>query len=173
MIRQMLGMATLVATLAACGTDPAERTGGGAAAGAATGAVVGAVGGPVGVLAGAAIGAGAGAVTGATTSPRQVNLGRPPWDNPEVRTPMDRNRRTAQTSPRRTPRATPEADRAYQGGGMVGYPDATNHTTGTNAPMPGGTGMPGERMMERPPMTGRGDPMVNPTGPSGNGRTGP
>uniref|UniRef100_UPI001F284A82 hypothetical protein n=1 Tax=Falsiroseomonas oryziterrae TaxID=2911368 RepID=UPI001F284A82 len=45
---------------AACGTDPTERTTGGAAAGAATGAAVGALGGPAGALAGAAIGGGAG-----------------------------------------------------------------------------------------------------------------
>lgn len=70
--------------LAACGTNPEERTTGGAATGAGTGAVVGAVGGPVGVAAGAAIGAGVGAVTGAATKPSQVNLGKPPWANPNV-----------------------------------------------------------------------------------------
>jgi len=31
-------------------------------------------------LGGAAIGGGVGAVAGATTTPRQVNLGTPPWD---------------------------------------------------------------------------------------------
>ena len=94
-----------------------DRTTGGAAAGAATGAGIGALGGPVGALAGAAIGAGAGAVTGATTSPSDVNLGRPPWSNPEVRTPLDddraargeahrRDRQTAQAGARRATSAT-------------------------------------------------------------------
>jgi phage tail tape-measure protein len=73
--------------LTACGTQPKERATGGAAAGAATGAGIGALGGPVGALAGAAIGGGAGAVTGAATSPNQVDLGKPPWNNPETRVP--------------------------------------------------------------------------------------
>jgi len=90
--------------LAACGTEPGERTTGGAAAGAATGAGVGALGGPVGALAGAAIGAGAGAVTGAVTEPSDVNLGKPPWTNPQARVPMvdgrgDAGRRAAQARP--------------------------------------------------------------------------
>jgi len=73
--------------LAACGTNPQERTTGGAAAGAATGAAVGALAGPPGVVAGALIGGGAGAATGAATSPSQVNLGKPPWTNPQTRVP--------------------------------------------------------------------------------------
>jgi hypothetical protein len=76
-----------VALLAACGANERERTTGGAAAGAATGAGIGALGGPVGVVAGAVIGGGAGAITGAATKPSQLNLGRPPWDNPETRVP--------------------------------------------------------------------------------------
>jgi peptidoglycan hydrolase-like protein with peptidoglycan-binding domain len=84
-----VGVATMALAAAACGTDRTDRVYGGAAAGAATGAGVGALGGPVGALAGAAIGGGAGAVTGATTTPSDVNLGRPPWSNPEVRTPLD------------------------------------------------------------------------------------
>jgi hypothetical protein len=80
----VLGLAFLAT---ACGTEPGERTTGGAAAGAATGAGVGALGGPVGALAGAAIGAGAGAVTGATTDASDVNLGKPPWTNPQARVP--------------------------------------------------------------------------------------
>ena len=75
------------AMLAGCGSNPKERTTGGAAAGAATGAGIGALGGPVGVLAGAAIGGGAGAVTGAATSPSQVNLGKPPWNQPGTTVP--------------------------------------------------------------------------------------
>ncbi|HEX4259695.1 MAG TPA: hypothetical protein VHY76_01210 [Acetobacteraceae bacterium] len=77
-----LGSLTL---LAACGTGPKERTTGGAAAGAATGAGVGALGGPPGMAVGAAVGAGAGAVGGATTTPHQVNLGAPPWHNPNAK----------------------------------------------------------------------------------------
>lgn len=119
MVRRMACAAMLVAGLAACGTDPRDRTTGGAAAGAATGAGIGALGGPVGALAGAAIGAGAGAVTGATTSPRDVNLGKPVWDNPEVRTPVDNSRRRTAA---RSRRARPD-DAAYNGGGMVGYPE--------------------------------------------------
>ena len=128
MICTLVGAAALAVTLAACGTNSTDRTTGGAAAGAATGAGVGALGGPVGALAGAAIGGGAGAIAGATTSPQDVNLGKPVWSNPEVRTPLDENRgkRSAsrsrsghsQTAQRRTePRD--ERDRAYMGGGMV------------------------------------------------------
>jgi hypothetical protein len=83
------GVAAMALAVAACGTERTERTTGGAAAGAATGAGVGALGGPVGALAGAGIGAGAGAVAGSQTNPSQINLGRPPWSNPEVRTPLD------------------------------------------------------------------------------------
>src|SRR6516165_1460207 len=79
-----LGMLGL---LAACGTNPKERTTGGAAAGAATGAPVGALAGPPGMAVGALVGGGAGAVTGAATSPNQVNLGKPPWTNPQTRLP--------------------------------------------------------------------------------------
>ncbi|HSU04143.1 MAG TPA: hypothetical protein VLI93_01100 [Acetobacteraceae bacterium] len=75
----VLGSLTL---LAGCGNREPGRVSGGAAAGAGTGAVVGAIAGPPGALAGAAIGAGAGAVGGAVTSPKQVNLGKPVWDQP-------------------------------------------------------------------------------------------
>ncbi len=142
---KILGAAGLALALAACGTNSSDRTTGGAAAGAATGAGVGALGGPVGALAGAAIGAGAGAVAGATTSPRDVNLGTPPWSNPEVRTPID-NRRSARRSGHRSQsaarRPTSEADRAYMGGGMVGgtTPSSTGATT-TNTTGTTGTGM--------------------------------
>jgi peptidoglycan hydrolase-like protein with peptidoglycan-binding domain len=86
MITRTMGLLAL-GLLAACGTNPTDRVTGGAAAGAATGAGVGALGGPVGALAGAAIGGGAGAITGAATSPNEVNLGRPLWNDPEVRVP--------------------------------------------------------------------------------------
>jgi peptidoglycan hydrolase-like protein with peptidoglycan-binding domain len=84
---RMLGVLALGLLTAACGVTQQERVTGGAAAGAATGAGVGALGGPPGVLAGAAIGAGAGAATGALTEPSTVNLGEPPWNNPDARVP--------------------------------------------------------------------------------------
>jgi peptidoglycan hydrolase-like protein with peptidoglycan-binding domain len=84
---RMLGVLALGLITAACGVTQEERVTGGAAAGAATGAGVGALGGPPGVLAGAAIGAGAGAATGALTEPSTVNLGEPPWSNPDARVP--------------------------------------------------------------------------------------
>ncbi|MGH7104300.1 MAG: hypothetical protein ACREFJ_18105 [Acetobacteraceae bacterium] len=77
----------LLVSLAGCGQTEPERTTGGAAAGAATGAGVGLIAGPPGAAAGALIGAGVGAVAGATTSPKQVNLGKPPWTNPNTRVP--------------------------------------------------------------------------------------
>lgn len=117
------GVAVMALLAAACGTDPQERTSGGAAAGAATGAGIGALGGPVGALAGAGIGAGAGAIAGSQTSPGDINLGRPPWTNPEVRTPpggaAGGSATRAQTS-RNTAAARQPRDRAYRGGGMVG-----------------------------------------------------
>jgi hypothetical protein len=70
-----------LALLAACGSSEPGRVQGGAATGAATGAAVGLVGGPVGVAAGAVIGGGAGAIAGASTTPNQVNLGKPVWQN--------------------------------------------------------------------------------------------
>ena len=82
--RCMSRAATLTAALAllaACGTDPNDRTEGGAAGGAATGAVVGLLGGPIGVVVGAVIGGGAGALTGAVTGPKSVDLGAPPWSD--------------------------------------------------------------------------------------------
>ncbi|MBD0272177.1 MAG: hypothetical protein ICV73_09625, partial [Acetobacteraceae bacterium] len=101
MTRKLIGVAAVVLAGAACGTREPDRTTGGAAAGAATGAGIGALGGPVGALAGAAIGAGAGAVTGAVTNPSDVNLGRPPWSNPEVRTPLDDDDRRGRRGARR------------------------------------------------------------------------
>ena len=76
-----------VALLAGCGQQEPGRTTGGAAAGAATGAGIGALAGPPGILAGAVIGGGAGALTGASTKPSQLNLGTPPWNNPNTRVP--------------------------------------------------------------------------------------
>lgn len=80
-LRTMAVLTLAVGLLGACGSSEPGRVQGGAAAGAATGAAVGLVGGPVGVVAGAVIGGGAGAITGAETSPKQVNLGKPVWQN--------------------------------------------------------------------------------------------
>ena len=72
---RMIIIATMIATLTACGNTPGERalTGGGigAGAGAVGGALVG--GDP---LTGALIGGGVGAVTGAVTNRHQIDLGR-------------------------------------------------------------------------------------------------
>lgn len=86
-MRQTILLVIALAALAGCGNTQPERTSGGAAAGAATGAGIGALGGPPGMLAGALIGGGAGAATGAATKPQQVNLGKPPWTNPETHVP--------------------------------------------------------------------------------------
>ncbi|WP_419896318.1 hypothetical protein [Roseomonas sp. USHLN139] len=121
---QILGAAALSLALAACGTNERDRVQGGAAAGAATGAGVGAFGGPVGAAVGAVVGGGAGAVTGYTTSPSDVNLGKPVWRNPEVRTPLDDNQRAGRRSATTRSSATrasarSNSDGAYMGGGMV------------------------------------------------------
>jgi hypothetical protein len=86
-----VAVVTALGLLAGCGTQPGERAGGGAAAGAATGAGIGALAGPPGALIGAAVGGGAGATTGAVTSPNQVNLGKPPWTNPQTRVDTSQN----------------------------------------------------------------------------------
>jgi hypothetical protein len=57
--------------LTACGTATGDR----GLSGAGMGAAIGIIGGPPGMVVGAAVGAGAAMVT----SPRQVNLGPPPW----------------------------------------------------------------------------------------------
>jgi hypothetical protein len=82
-----MAVAGTLALVAGCGTESKERTSGGAAAGAATGAGVGALGGPVGAAVGAVVGGGAGAMTGTATKPSDVNLGKPPWTNPQTRVP--------------------------------------------------------------------------------------
>ena len=72
-------LAAALALLAACGTNPQDRTEGGAATGAATGAAIGAIAGPFGIVGGAVVGGGAGALTGAAVGPGLINLGTPPW----------------------------------------------------------------------------------------------
>jgi hypothetical protein len=70
-----------VGLLAGCGTSEPNRAAGGAGVGAGTGAVIGAIAGPPGAAVGAVVGAGVGAAGGAVTTPKQVNLGKPVWDN--------------------------------------------------------------------------------------------
>jgi hypothetical protein len=73
-----LTLAALALVLTGCGNGPG-RLSGGTASGAATGAIIGIAGGPAGVVLGAGIGAGVGAITSSNTTPKQVNLGPPPW----------------------------------------------------------------------------------------------
>ena len=87
-----------MALLTACGTQPGERTSGGAAAGAATGAGIGALAGPPGMAVGALVGGGAGAATGAATKPSEVNLGKPPWTNPQARVPTPKGTSQRETT---------------------------------------------------------------------------
>jgi len=140
---RIMSAAALALALAACGTNERERVTGGAAAGAATGAGVGALGGPVGAAVGAVVGGGAGAVTGATTSPSDVNLGRPLWKDPEVKTPLDNERRGRSSRSSRSSRSTRGgSDGAYMGGGMVvpeGQTPASAVSRSGNSMAPAGT----------------------------------
>jgi hypothetical protein len=99
-MRHSVAFLASMVLLAGCGTSQPERTSGGAAAGAATGAGVGILAGPPGMAIGAAVGAGTGAATGAATKPTDVNLGRPPWTNPETRVPSARQPAGAATGTR-------------------------------------------------------------------------
>lgn len=73
-VKNIVLLASTLALLSACGTDPGERALSGAGIGAAGGAATGAVfGNP---LAGAVVGGVAGAATGILTKPDQVNLDR-------------------------------------------------------------------------------------------------
>ncbi|MBX3430530.1 MAG: hypothetical protein KF779_13195 [Hyphomonadaceae bacterium] len=65
--------AAAAVTLAGCGTQMGDRLASGAAIGAGTGAVFGGVGALPGAVVGAAV--------GGLTSPEQVNLGEPVWDD--------------------------------------------------------------------------------------------
>lgn len=69
----------LLLLLAGCGSSEPGRLGGGTAGGAATGATIGLIGGPIGVLLGGAIGGGVGALTASNTTPKQLDLGNPPF----------------------------------------------------------------------------------------------
>jgi osmotically inducible lipoprotein OsmB len=63
---------TAALALAGCGTQMGDRLASGAAIGAGAGAIAGGVGALPGAIVGAAV--------GGLTSPDQVNLGRPVWD---------------------------------------------------------------------------------------------
>ncbi len=73
------GLAVML--LSACGTDPGDRALSGGLLGAGTGAAIGALAGGAGT--GALIGGLGGATIGAVTSPRQLDLGTPPWRHHE------------------------------------------------------------------------------------------
>lgn len=81
-------LAAFAATLSGCGQDAANRMSGGTASGAATGATFGLIGGPIGVLVGGAIGGGIGALTAANTTPKQIDLGNPPWAGGQTSSPQ-------------------------------------------------------------------------------------
>lgn len=72
-MKKLILVALAPLALTACGTQFADRTLSGAGIGAGTGAVLG----PVGVGAGAVIGG----VTGAVTPSKNVNLGKPVWND--------------------------------------------------------------------------------------------
>ncbi|MGD9966513.1 MAG: hypothetical protein AB7T59_08340 [Hyphomonadaceae bacterium] len=72
-MRNVVLVAAAAMTLAGCGTQMGDRL----ATGAAIGAGAGAVAGGVGALPGAVIGA----AVGGLTSPDQVNLGEPVWED--------------------------------------------------------------------------------------------
>ena len=78
---RMIVFCGLLITLTACGTDPKDRTQGGAAAGATAGATVGMWAGPPGMVVGAFIGGGLGALSGATIPEENLDLGEPVWKN--------------------------------------------------------------------------------------------
>ena len=105
--RAACGLAILVLSLSGCGSSAPNRVGGGAAGGAATGATFGLIGGPVGVIVGGAIGGGIGALTAANTTPKQVNLGNPPWAGGAV-SAQSTAEPTASSLPASTPRRSGE-----------------------------------------------------------------
>ena len=80
-LRGLAAVAGAAMFLAACGTDPGDRTVSGGLLGAGAGAAIGAAAGNP--AAGAVIGGVGGAAIGATTSPRQLDLGPPPWRHGE------------------------------------------------------------------------------------------
>jgi hypothetical protein len=77
MASRPLSVLLIAAALGACGTQPDDRAGSGAAVGAGSGAAVGALFFGVGAIPGALIGAGVGAGTGAATAPPEATGDRP------------------------------------------------------------------------------------------------
>lgn len=73
MVNKLVIVVTAAAALAGCGTQMGDRL----ASGAAIGASAGVVAGGVGVVPGAIVGA----AVGGLTTPEQVNLGKPVWDD--------------------------------------------------------------------------------------------
>jgi hypothetical protein len=72
-MKKVILAASATLALAGCGTQMGDRL----ASGAAIGGTAGIVAGPVGVAGGAVIGA----AVGGLTSPEQVNLGEPVWND--------------------------------------------------------------------------------------------
>ena len=72
MMKRVLLAAAATVALAGCGTQVGERMATGATIGAGAGVVAGGVGAIPGAIVGAAV--------GGLTSPEQVNLGEPVWD---------------------------------------------------------------------------------------------
>lgn len=72
-MKNVILAATAAVALAGCGTQMGDRMASGAAIGAGTGVVFGGVGAVPGAVIGAAV--------GGLTSPEQVNLGEPVWDD--------------------------------------------------------------------------------------------
>jgi hypothetical protein len=73
MLKKIILAAVATTALAGCGTQMGDRL----ASGAAIGGSAGLVAGGVGVIPGAIVGA----AVGGLTSPEQVNLGKPVWDD--------------------------------------------------------------------------------------------
>ena len=71
-MKTLIFVATAAVALAGCGTQMGDRIATGAAIGAGAGAIAGGVGALPGAIVGAAV--------GGLTSPEQVNLGTPVWD---------------------------------------------------------------------------------------------
>ena len=76
-MKNVVVAATAALALAGCGTQMGDRLASGAAIGAGAGVVAGGVGALPGAIVGAAV--------GGLTSPAQVNLGEPVWDDDERR----------------------------------------------------------------------------------------
>lgn len=79
-VSSMLGLLTVSALLAGCGSGTLDRTATGGAIGAGTGAAIGSLFFGIGAIPGALIGGGIGAGVGVATDEEDVNLGRPIYD---------------------------------------------------------------------------------------------